>query len=29
MPGFPDYDNATLAALTAYFQSVVSEKGSK
>ncbi len=29
MPGFPDYDNATLAALTAYFQSVAPEKGSK
>jgi len=29
MPGFPDYDDATLAALTAYFQVVPMDNGSK
>jgi len=29
MPGFPDYDDATMAALTAYFQAFASERGSK
>jgi mono/diheme cytochrome c family protein len=29
MPSFPDYDGKTLAALTAYFQSVAPENGSK
>ncbi len=29
MPGFPEYDSATLSALTAYFQTFVSENGSK
>ncbi len=29
MPGFPEYDDATLAALTTYFQTFSTEKGSK
>lgn len=29
MPGFPDYDDATLAALTAYFQTFAPGKGAK
>jgi hypothetical protein len=29
MPGFPEYDDATFAALTTYFQTFATEKGSK